>query len=77
MVYRRIRDLREDNDLTQADVGNILHVSRRRYSDYERGISTIPLDCLIQLAAYYHTSVDYLLERTHVRDPYPTKRPTL
>ena len=62
--YRRIRDLREDKDLTQAKMGEILHCSQRVYSNYERGDIDIPTSILIQLADFHNVSVDYLLNRT-------------
>lgn len=63
-MYRRIRDLREDNDLTQKEMGVILSCSQRVYSNYERGDIDIPTSILIKLADYYNVSVDYLLGRT-------------
>lgn len=69
--YPRIRDLREDADLLQKEVSNLLHCSQQTYSDYERGKSDIPTEVLIQLADLYHTSTDYLLGRTN--DPAPPK----
>ncbi len=62
--YKRIRDLREDNDLTQTQLGNILSCSQRVYSNYERGDIDIPTVTLIKLADYYKVSTDYLLNRT-------------
>ncbi len=62
--YRRIRDLREDHELTQVEMGKILFCSQRVYSNYERGDLDIPTDILIKLADYYNVSVDYILERT-------------
>ncbi len=62
--YKRIRDLREDNDLTQTQLGNILSCSQRVYSNYERGDIDIPTVTLIKLADYYKVSIDYLLNRT-------------
>ena len=64
VMYRRIRDLREDRDLTQKRMGEILSCSQRVYSNYERGELDIPTEILIRLANYYDVSVDYLLERT-------------
>ena len=55
-MYRRIRDLREDSDLTQREMGEILHCSQRVYSNYERGDLDIPTDILIKLAKFYHVS---------------------
>lgn len=62
--YRRIRDLREDKDLTQSQIGEILACSQRVYSNYERGDIDIPTTTLSKLADFYNVSVDYLLERT-------------
>lgn len=62
--YRRIRDLREDRDLTQSKMGEILSCSQRVYSNYERGDIDIPTATLIKIADYYNVSVDYLLNRT-------------
>lgn len=63
-MYRRIRELREDNDLTQQKMGEILSCSQRVYSNYERGDIDIPTGILIKLADFYGISVDYLLGRT-------------
>jgi len=62
--YQRIRDMREDADLSQAKLGEILHISQRSYSHFETGTRSLPVDVLIKLADYYNVSVDYLLERT-------------
>lgn len=64
MVYKHIRDLREDHDLTQREMGEILSCSQRVYSNYERGELDIPTEILIKLADYYGVSTDYLLGRT-------------
>lgn len=63
-MYRRIRGLREDKDMTQTQMGEILHCSQRVYSNYERGDIDIPTSVLIKLADFHGVSVDYLLERT-------------
>ncbi len=63
-VYKRIRDLREDRDMTQKRMGEILSCSQRVYSNYERGELDIPTEVLIKLANYYDVSVDYILGRT-------------
>lgn len=63
-MYPRIRDLREDHDLTQTELSKILHCSQRIYSDYERGRCNIPVYILTALADYYAVSIDYLLGRT-------------
>ncbi len=60
-MYPRIRDLREDRDLTQKKMGEILSCSQRVYSNYERGELDIPTEILIKLAKYYEVSVDYIL----------------
>lgn len=69
----RLRDLREDNDLTQKALADYLHIRQNTYSQYETGQRQIPVDFLIQLAYYYNTSVDYLLELTDQYTPYPRK----
>lgn len=63
-MYRRIRDLREDRDLTQKQVAQILGMSQTGYSKYETGENDIPTAVLIKLADFYNTSTDYLLGRT-------------
>ena len=70
-VYRRIRDLREDNDLTQTQLAKEVNVSQRTYSYYENGERTIPPEVLIALAKFYNVSVDYILELSD--NPIPNK----
>lgn len=70
-MYPRIRDLREDADLSQVKVAKLLGMSQTGYSKYETGENDIPTAILISLARFYHTSVDYLLGLTNVREPYP------
>lgn len=60
----RIRDMREDNDLTQQQISEILLCDQSLYSKYERGEREIPITLLIKLADYYNTSIDYLVGRT-------------
>ncbi len=72
-MYTRIRDLREDKDLRQKDLANYLNCSQVAYSRYELGMRDIPTEVLIALAKYHHTSVDYLLNLTDVKTPYPQK----
>lgn len=67
MYFRRLRDLREDRDMNQTKVAELLHTSQTVYSRYERGYQTIPVEHLIILADFYHVSVDYILERTNDR----------
>lgn len=74
MRYTRIRDLREDADLYQRQLAEILHCSQRIYSNYERGDVDIPTQVLIELADFYGTTTDYLLGRTNYRDnPFPDR----
>lgn len=70
MRYRRLRDLREDHDLTQAQLGKILACSQRVYSNYERGELDIPTEILRKLARYYGVTTDYLLELSDIPWPY-------
>ena len=67
----RLRDLREDSDITQAYLSKYLHIRQNTYSQYENGHRQIPIECLILLARFYCTSVDYLLGLTDQREPYP------
>lgn len=69
-MYQRIRDLREDKDLTQKDIAEILGMSQTGYSKYETGENDIPTEVLIKLARYYNTSIDYLLGETNKRERY-------
>ena len=71
MYLRRLRDLREDNDLSQTAIASRLHIQQTVYSRYERGFQTIPLEHLLTLADYYKVSVDYILERTDSPRLYP------
>ena len=66
----RIRDLREDADLTQSEVAQDLMCDQSLYSKYERGERALPLDAAIKLAQFYETSVDYLVGLTNVTKPY-------
>lgn len=66
----RLKDLREDKDLTQNDVAKILNTTQQQYSKYEIGIRLIPIDKLNKLADFYKTSTDYILGRTNIRKPY-------
>lgn len=63
-MYPRIRNLREDNDLTQTDVSKFLGMSQTGYSKYETGENDLPTSVLIKLAKFYNTSIDYLLGET-------------
>lgn len=61
--YPRLRDLREDRELTQADIGRLLGTTQQQYYKYEKGIQEIPAHHLLTLADFYHVSVDYILGR--------------
>ena len=74
MVFQRIRDMREDKDMTQVQMAKILCCSQRVYSNYERGEVEIPIRVLVELAKFHGTSVDYLLELTDEKTPYPEKK---
>ncbi len=63
-MYERIRNLREDHDLKQRELAEILNCSQRIYSNYERGDVDLPTEVLIKLARYYNTSIDYILGET-------------
>ena len=73
MYQLRIRDLREDRDLTQTELAKCLKVHQTTYSDYELGRLNVPVTVLHTLADYYGVSVDYLLGRTDVKTPYPRR----
>lgn len=70
----RLRDLREDREYSQQMLAQILNVRQNTYSQYETQARQIPLELLCRLADFYHTSVDYILERTDDPRPYPPKR---
>lgn len=69
--YERIRNLREDADLTQAQMGEKINVPQRTYAYYESGERMVPPQVLAALAQYHHVSVDYLLGLTNEKTPYP------
>jgi len=73
VVYERIRNLREDKDLSQEKLCEYLNIKQRTYSDYERGKLDIPTTLLIALADFHQTSIDYLLGRTDQKTPYPPR----
>jgi len=66
----RIKDLREDADLTQQQIAEYLHIKQNTYSQYENGHRQLPLELLVSLAKYYHTSTDYILGLTEEKKPY-------
>ena len=67
----RLKDLREDSDLTQEALANYLQIKQNTYSQYESGKRQIPLELLIALAHYYGTSLDYIVGLTDIKQPYP------
>lgn len=71
MKYERIRNLREDKDLSQTNLADYLNVTQRTYSRYENDERAIPIETLSLLADFHHTSVDYLIGRTDIFTPYP------
>ena len=73
MKFENIRSLRIDKGLTQKQVAEVLGISQNTYSQYEIGVLNYPIEVLMQLADFYNVSVDYLLGRTCVKEPYPKK----
>ncbi len=73
-MYQRIRDLREDADMTQTQLAKQLGMSQTGYSKYETGENDIPTAILIKLARIYNTSVDYLLGQTDCKERYPKSK---
>ena len=71
--YDRIRNLREDSDLTQQQMADMLFINRRTYSSYETGVRGLPIETLCQIADIFGTSTDYLLDRTDIKEPYTKK----
>lgn len=72
MTYKeRIRNLREDHDLTQQKIADLLHIGQRTYADYESGKIRIPIDSILILAKFYNVSVDYITGASNVEKPYP------
>ena len=69
-MYQRIRNLREDRDLTQKEIADKLSISQTTYSRYESGILDIPSNSLIALAILYKTSIDYIVGLTNEKKPY-------
>ena len=72
-MYKRIKDLREDKDLTQKIIAEYLNMSQNGYSQYETTTNKIPVEVLKKLAIYYNTSIDYLVELTDEKKPYKRK----
>lgn len=72
--YPRLKDLREDHDMSQQEVAMYLGMKQPQYSRYERGLRDIPTDVLIRLAKLYHTSTDYILGLTNISKPGSRKQ---
>ena len=69
MYFQRLRDMRDDKELTQEVVAELLRIKQTVYSRYERGVRTIPVEHLIVLADFYGTSIDFLVGRTNNPQP--------
>lgn len=70
----RLKDIREDMDITQQQLAEYLHIRQNTLSQYENGQRSLPLEALIKLAEYFHTSTDYILGLTDERRPYPKRK---
>ena len=68
MYFRKLKDLRIDNDLYQKEIASMLKITRQQYGLYESGKREIPVDLLIKLADFYGVSIDYILERTKKKE---------
>lgn len=73
MKFKRLKELREDNDLKQINIANELKITRQQYGLYETGKRDIPAEYIKKLALYYNTSTDYIFELTNIRIPYKRK----
>jgi transcriptional regulator with XRE-family HTH domain len=69
--YERIRNLREDMDMTQTQVGEYLHISQRSYAHYEAGTREIPIDILMEIADLFEVNIDYIVGRTNIKEKLP------
>lgn len=68
MYFKRLKDLREDNDLKQETIANYLKITRQQYGLYETGKRTIPIDLLIEISKYYNTTIDYIVGLTNKKN---------
>lgn len=73
-MYKRIKDIREDQDKTQKEIAKAINCTQQTYSRYENGINEIPIDRIAKLAIIFKTSVDYLIELTDEPKPYPRSK---
>ncbi len=72
MYYKRLKDLRDDHDLMQKQVADILEIDQRVYSTYETGKRDMPTRLIIKLAKHYKVSTDYIFGLTNISKPYPS-----
>jgi transcriptional regulator with XRE-family HTH domain len=70
----RLKDIREDRDITQSELAQYLHIKQNTYSQYETGQRQLPLEVLIKIAKLFNTSTDYILELTDEVNPYPPSK---
>ena len=70
----RLKDMREDKDITQKIIADYLHIGQNTYSQYENGKRQLPIEILIRLSKFFGTSTDYILEITDDPKPYPGKK---
>lgn len=70
---QRLKDLREDKELSQSDIAKLLQTTQPQYSKYENGLRELPLRHLVALAKFYHVSLDYLMGLTNEKTPYKRK----
>ena len=79
MIFKNLRNIREDNDIKQREIADVLHVSQNTYSQYETGTIALTAEVLIKLADYYNCSIDYLVDRTDnpcfIKEPKTEKKP--
>ena len=74
MNIKRLKEIRERKGLFQKDIAKLLNITQQVYSEYELGVRLIPLDKIDKLASFYDVSVDYLINRTDEKKPYPNKK---
>ncbi len=74
MIYNeRIREIREDSQLTQQKIADLLNIGQRTYADYESGKTRIPIDNIMKLAKFYDVSMDYITGASDIKNEYPKK----